>query len=72
MLEAFTTVVGAERATLWVKNQALAAKEPNQIPTPLRYPTTNTAASARPEGGHTGVTLPGGMAATNPSAAVET
>ena len=71
MLEADTTVA-AESAMLWVKNQAFALKEPNQMPNPLRYPNTSAAASARPEGGHRGVALPGGIATKNPSSAVAT
>jgi hypothetical protein len=71
MLEA-NTAVAAESVMLWVKNQMFALKEPNQMPNPLRYPNTSAAASARPEGGHTDVTLPGGMATKNPSFAVAT
>jgi hypothetical protein len=52
------------------KKNTLTRNEPNQIPAQARDPSRSMAVSVIPEGGHTTVTLPGGIATKNPSWAV--
>ncbi len=63
-----TVEIGMMRA----KNNVFTKNEPNQTPGQIRYPHSRTAAKAIPEGGHTIVRFPGGMAIKNPSFPVMT
>ncbi len=49
----------------------LTSEAPSQIPGQMRLPSSRTDASAIPEGGHTAVAYPGGIAASKASLAAE-
>ena len=57
-------------AAAWRKSHRFAANEPSQMPGQTRRPWSSIAASARPDGGQTGVTWPPGIANCSPSRAV--
>ena len=68
LLAAVAAVVGKMLSDR--KKNMLTRNEPKQIPAHAGDPSRSMAVSAIPEGGHTTVTLPGGIATKNPSWAV--